>query len=173
MNCDTWVSKFMGLIYPWHRSGLCSHYLYPTNIGATQPELVVPAGTECPVVLLSSSWHLLSGGEMEKLYRLTDRAIKRVPDRGHWSLLCPSPSVGESDHHLPLLLLLLNGLTSPWNGAPRLMMISITIQMISSDKLQIILQWFPPPGQGHWLSMVHHSHNDKQDHQILAKTSDP
>ena len=64
MNCDTWVSKFMGLIYPWHRSGLCSHYLYPTNIGATQ--LQAPGFNRLPCLLGRGhprpSWTLPSCG---------------------------------------------------------------------------------------------------------------
>lgn len=59
-----WVSKFMGLIYPWHRSGLCSHYLYPTNIGATQ--LQAPGFNRLPCLLGRGhprpSWTLPSCG---------------------------------------------------------------------------------------------------------------
>ena len=47
--------------------------------------------------------------------------------------------------------------------------IAITIQMISSDKLQIIIQWFPPPGQGHPPVIAPSLNNDKLD-EVFAKT---
>ena len=173
-----WVSKFMGLIYPWHRSGLCSHYLYPTNIGATQlqaPGFNRLLGRDHP----RPSWTLPPDGvllrniiqdslEERNWWGLTEqlcyifatemltRQHLHTICRGKWSSsAAPAapfkrpvrPSLEMVGQRSQLDRVGLGETDDKYN-------IAITIQMISSDKLQIIIQWFPPPGQGrppcHW-----------------------
>ena len=82
------------------------------------------------------------------------------------------PYDGESDHHL-LLLLSLNGLTHPleWREPSE----SDDKYNNTNDLLRQITNYHPMVSSSRSrspLSMVHHSDNDKQDHQVFAKTSD-
>ena len=176
MNCDTWVSKFMGLIYPWHRSGLCSHYLYPTNIGATQ--LQAPGFNRLPCLLgrdhpgpflhqVGSCLEISYGrGERREnnyviylLLRDVDQPAHLTICRGKWSSSAAPAAPFKRPTVRPSLEMVREEAADTLVGLGETrLMISITIQMISSDKLQIIIQWFPPPGQGQPpLSLVHHS----------------
>ena len=172
----------MGLIYPWHRSGLCSHYLYPTNIGATQ--LQAPGFNRLPCLLGRGhprpSWTLPSCGILfrniiqdrrgekllgaeEQLCYICECDVDQAPTpaicRGKWSSSAAPAGPFKRPTVRPSLEMVREEAADTLVGLGETrLMISITIQMISSDKLQIIIQWFPPPGQGQPpLSLVHHS----------------
>ena len=182
------VSKFMGLIYPWHRSGLCSHYLYPTNIEATQLELQALIlwsllGYDVLLFLvlplLPPRWR-----NWLRLVRTINLKFLQATTASPWSR--PPPD-GESDHHLPLLLLFLNGLTAHplemeeiWWSRAGIGSADIgetddkynnTNDLLQTNyKLSSLVSSCRSRSP---LSMVHHSDNDKHDHQVFAKTSDP